>query len=87
MQAASACFIVAGDDDLFLLYREGQAFEGRGFGFEHGGVEAVVVLEVLSEELAVWWAIGAYKVDDHPPVFSRRDFSGLHLGLMVVAID
>jgi hypothetical protein len=44
VQPTPASFIIACDDDVFLLDGEGKAFESGVFGFEDGGVEAVVVL-------------------------------------------
>jgi hypothetical protein len=44
VQTPSTSFIIARDNDVFLLDGEGETLESRVLRFEYGGVEAVVVL-------------------------------------------
>jgi hypothetical protein len=74
-------------DDLFLLDCEWQSLQAWVFGFEDGGVEAVVVLSdaMLAGSYAVEFDEAlTYEVDDHSILLSRRDFTRFHLFRMTV---
>jgi len=45
VQTPAAGFVVAGDDDLFLLDGQAALFQGWILVFDYRGIEAVVVLE------------------------------------------
>lgn len=50
VKASPASFVVAGDNDLFLLYGEWQKLPTWVLLFEYSGVEAICTVQVSIEE-------------------------------------
>ena len=51
MQPPLASFIVAGHDNLLLLDGEREGLQDGTLGLEHGGVEAIVILQAAINSL------------------------------------